>query len=56
MEWTEALKNLPDILKVLLPILLILFVGALVKRVLKFVVIIGLVILFILFVYPLFEY
>lgn len=56
MEWTQSLAGLPDVLKVLLPLLLILFIGALVKRVFKFVVIIGLVILFILFVYPLFDY
>lgn len=56
MDLFASLGELPAILKVALPILLILFIGAVVRKVMKFVVIIGLIILFIMFVYPLFDY
>lgn len=51
-----TISGLPAILKIALPILLIFLVGAIVKKVIRYAVIIGLVILFILFVYPLFDY
>jgi len=56
MDLFASFSELPAILKVAVPILLILFIGAIVRRVMKVVIIIGLVILFIMFVYPLFDY
>lgn len=52
----ESIRELPAVLKVALPILLIFLVGAAVKRVLKFVVLIAVVILAIVFIYPLFNF
>lgn len=51
-----SLQELPAILKIALPILLIFLVGAIVKRLLKYVLIIAVVILAIVFVYPLFNF
>ncbi len=51
-----SLQELPAILKIALPILLIFLVGAIVKRLLKFVLIIAVVILAIVFIYPLFNF
>ncbi|MCB0711654.1 MAG: hypothetical protein KDD67_04920 [Ignavibacteriae bacterium] len=56
MDILESLGTLPAILKVALPILLIFLIGAIVKKVMKFVIIIALIILGIVFIYPLFDY
>ena len=51
-----SIGSLPAVLKVALPILVILLIGAVVKKVMKFVLIIALVILAIVFIYPLFDF
>ena len=52
----ESVRSLPAILKVALPVLMIFLVGAIVKRLIKYVLIIALLILAIVFVYPLFDF
>jgi hypothetical protein len=52
----EFLSGIPTVVKVLLPLLVILMIGGLVRRLLKFAVLVGLLILFVLFVYPLFDF
>lgn len=52
----ESLQSLPAILKVALPILIIFLVGAIARRLMKVVVIVALIILGIVFVYPLFDF
>lgn len=56
MDIIESLRTLPAILKIALPILLIFLVGAIVKKFIKLVFIVALIILAILFIYPLFDY
>ncbi|MCE2503704.1 MAG: hypothetical protein J4G05_06570 [Chlorobi bacterium] len=56
MDILEALRSLPAILKIALPILLIFLIGAIVKKLVKYIIIIALLIGAILFIYPLFDY
>ncbi len=56
MEFFSSFGELPAVLKVALPLLLIFMIGAFVKRLMKFVLLIAILILAIVFLYPLFDF
>lgn len=56
MDIFSSLSQLPAVLKVALPLLCIFLIGAFVKRLMKFVLLLAVLILGIIFLYPLFNF
>lgn len=56
MDILSTIGSLPAILKIALPVLLIFLIGAVVKKLMKVVLFVAVIILAIVFIYPLFDF